>query len=98
MKVLRHFRLLNPHLNDNRITFALIKHSESTIFTISNSSSKDLTAAESISQFEMAEKASGAAVKEALSTKTVLELLEEDDEFEVSYCEASVHRQRFCRF
>ena len=46
----------------------------------------------------MAEKASGAAVKEALSTKTVLELLEEDDEFEVSYCEASVHRQRFCWF
>ena len=39
--------------------------------------------------FEMADKASGAAVKEALSTKTVLELLEEDDEFEVSYCEES---------
>ena len=37
----------------------------------------------------MADKAPGAAVKEALSTKTVLELLEEDDEFEVSYCEES---------
>ena len=39
--------------------------------------------------FRMADKAPGAAVKEALSTKTVLELLEEDDEFEVSYCEES---------
>ena len=46
----------------------------------------------------MAEKASGAVVKEALSTKTVLELLEEDDEFEVSYCEANVNRQKFCWF
>ena len=32
----------------------------------------------------MAEKASSSAVKETVTSKTVLELLEEDDEFEVS--------------